>query len=237
MKSATCASAAARAPEGLQGRDRGVAQLARAPARRGKSGGRGVGGLLERGIRAGGLAEQRRIAFHIEDVILDLEGEADVGPETLERRELGARGEAGRQRPEQHAALDQRSGLAPVHLLDLRDRELPSDGGQVDRLPAGHAAGAGGPGEHADHLQARAGGGLAEGLVGEHGKGQRLQRVPDQHRGALVVGAVAGRAPAAQVIVVHRRQVIVDEAVDVDQFHRGGRRIEGLARPPPGTRR
>ena len=84
-------------------------------------------------------------------------------------------------------------------------------------------------GEHADHLAgACSRGAVPRGLVGEHREGERLQRIADQHRGALVEGAVAGRAPAPQVVVVHRRQVIVDQAVDVDQLHRGGRRIEGL---------
>src|SRR4029077_11988123 len=63
--------------ERRQGADRGIPQLARAAARRGKSCGRGVRGLGQCSIGAGGLAEQPRVALHIENVILDLEGEAD----------------------------------------------------------------------------------------------------------------------------------------------------------------
>ena len=44
----------------------------------------------------------------------------------------------------------------------------------------------------------------------------------------LVERAVAGRTTATQVVVVHRRQVVVDQAVDVDEFHRGRRRVELL---------
>ena len=45
---------------------------------------------------------------------------------------------------------------------------------------------------------------------------------------------VAGRPAAAQVVVVHGRQVVVDQAVGVDQFDRGCRRIEPPQRRAEG---
>ena len=39
---------------------------------------------------------------------------------------------------------------------------------------------------------------------------------------------MTGGAAAAQVIVIHRRQIIVHETVDVDELHRGGWGIELL---------
>ena len=51
-------------------------------------------------------------------------------------------------------------------------------------------------------------------------EGERLQRVADQDRGRLVVGLVHGRLAAAQVVVVHGRQVVMDEAVAVDAARR-----------------
>ena len=41
---------------------------------------------------------------------------------------------------------------------------------------------------------------------------QRLQGIADQDGGRLIKGAMAGRAAAAQVIVVHRRQIIVHQS-------------------------
>ena len=68
----------------------------------------------------------------------------------------------------------------------------------------------------------------------EHRKGERLQRIAGQDRGGLIKGAMAGRAAAAQVIVIHRRQIIVNQAVGMDQFDCGGRCVESLERRPEG---
>ena len=101
------------------------------------------------------LPSSARIALDVEDVVLDLEGEADLSAEVFQGGKFRAAGEAGCERTEQHTALDERPGLATVHVLDVRDAEPLAYGGKVDRLPAGHAAGAGGGGQHADHLQTR----------------------------------------------------------------------------------
>ncbi len=53
-------------------------------------------------------------------------------------------------------------------------------------------------------------------------KATRLQRVAGQHGGGLVVRLVHGRPAAAQVVVVHARQVVVDQAVGVDALQRAG---------------
>ena len=49
---------------------------------------------------------------------------------------------------------------------------------------------------------------------------QALQGVPDQQRGGLAEGDVAGRLAAAQHVVVHARQVVVHQRVGVDQLYR-----------------
>src|SRR6185437_12532758 len=76
------------AAEGLKGRDRGIAQRRGPCPRGGQSRGARVGRLAVRGVGAGRLAEQRRIALDVEDVVLDLEGEADLRAEGLEGVEL-----------------------------------------------------------------------------------------------------------------------------------------------------
>ena len=49
------------------------------------------------------------------------------------------------------------------------------------------------------------------------------RRIAGQDRRRLVERLVAGRPAAAQVVVVHRRQVVVDQRVGVDHLHRAGR--------------
>ena len=57
-----------------------------------------------------------------------------------------------------------------MHVLDGADRQLLSHGGQIDRLAARHARGAGGANEDAQHLEAHFGAHAVHGLVREHRK-------------------------------------------------------------------
>ena len=62
-------------------------------------------------------------------------------------------------------------------------------------------------------------------LVGEQvAEGLRVEPVAGEDRDVLAVLDVAGGTATAEVVVVHRRQVVVDEAVGVDQLQRGGQR-------------
>ena len=72
--------------------------------------------------------------------------------------------------------------------------------------------------------------------VGQDLEGGGLQGVAGQDRGGLVIGLVHRRPAAAQVVVVHARQVVVDQAVGVDALQRAGgaqhrplRQVEHLA--------
>jgi hypothetical protein len=59
---------------------------------------------------------------------------------------------------------------------------------------------------------------------------KRLQRVGRQDRGGLIVMPVQCRLAAAQVVIVHRRQVVVHERERVNEFDRNGRRVEQVLR-------
>ncbi len=148
----------------------------------------------------------------------------------LQGCELTAAAHTGRQGSEQHAALDERAGLATVHVLDGADRQLLSHCGQIDRLAARHAPGAGGADEDAQHLEAHFGAHAVHGLVREHRKAECLQRIAHQDRGRFIVGAMTGWSAAPHIVIVHRGQVIVHEAVDVDQFNGGRGRVESRER-------
>src|SRR5690606_14945882 len=92
--------------------------------------------------------------------------------------------------------------------------------GQVDGLATDHALGAGGARQQGGH--AKTGLRLPTAFAADPFESQRLQGVARQDGGGLVEGAMAGRAPAAQVVVVHGRQVIVDQRIGMDQFYRPG---------------
>ena len=135
----------------------------------------------------------------------------------------------GGNRAEQHARLDQRAGLLAMHALERGLAQRLLDGLEIDRLAARHAARADRIGEHAQHFETR---GRADGRrrVGQHFEGARLQCIAHEYRRGFVEGAMAGWPPAAKIVVVHRRKVVVDEAVDVDELDRGRGRVEQLER-------
>ena len=56
--------------------------------------------------------------------------------------------------------------------------------------------------------------------IGEDLERQRVQRIAGEDRGAFVEGAVHGRLAAAQIVIVHARQIVVDQRIDMDAFDR-----------------
>ena len=101
-----------------------------------------MGGLRPLAVCAGRLAQGRRVPEHVQQVVLNLESQADWSRKTaqcLVQTSL-ERGYAGRRH--QHAGADQRTRLAGMHLLHLRDAELLALHGEINRLTSGHAKGA-----------------------------------------------------------------------------------------------
>ncbi len=69
-------------------------------------------------------------------------------------------------------------------------------------------------------------------VFGEMAEGQRQQGVARQDRRRVVIGLVHRRPAAAEIVIVHRRQIVVDQRIAVDQLD-GGRRYEAqFARQP-----
>jgi hypothetical protein len=136
------------------------------------------------------------------------------------RRSRAARGDAGGQ----HRSADQCAGLQPVHALELLGAQPAALGIEIDGLPAGHAERSRGVGEQAhevDHLP-----GIEPGRVRQHLERERLQCVRGEDRRGLVELAVHRGLAAPQVVVVHRRQVVVHQRERVQQLDRSGRGIE-----------
>ncbi len=58
---------------------------------------------------------------------------------------------------------------------------------------------------------------------GEHLEGERQQRIARQYRHGVAEDFVTGGPAAPQVVVVERRQVVMNQRIGVHQFKRAGR--------------
>jgi len=105
-----------------------------------------------------------------------------------------------------------------MHVLELIEREHTAGRLDVDGLSAGHPGRSGGLRQRSDHAQA----GLRfldhVGIAREDFEGEHLQRVADENGGCFVEGAMTGGPAAAQIVIVHRWQIIVHERVRMNQF-------------------
>ena len=106
---------------------------------------------------------------------------------------------------------------------------------EIEALAADHAGGTASLRKPRDQLRAHGRVGMCL-RPGEHGEGQRQQRVAGQDRGPLVEGLVHGGPAAAQVVVVHGGQVVVHQRVAVHALESRGGRQRGLARHAEQTR-
>jgi hypothetical protein len=106
---------------------------------------------------------------------------------------------------------DQRAGFQALHPGEDLERLFPAGNGvHVDHLTAHHAARAGGNRQPFHQLAAHQS--IAMGFGRHHDfKGQRLQRIASQHGGRLVERLVDRGLAPAEIIVVHARQVVVDQ--------------------------
>ncbi len=182
-------------------------------------------------VLGGRLAKRIGIGHPVEDVVGDLEGGTERAAIGRERRTVGLA-----RPPEDGAGLGgEAQHRAGLHRLQ-HARRLRIDGRhavaalrrKVEHLPADHAAEAGRLGEPGDERDARARIRIRR-RIGEFLEGEGEQPVAGQDRRRLVEGTVDGGAPAPQVVVVHGRQVVMDQRIAVQAFDRagGGQRLVG----------
>ena len=158
--------------------------------------------------RPGGLRPQPlRVPVTVQEVVHDLEEEADVLAEGGPQCALVV-GRARHLEADAHGRHEQPPCLQPVQLLEIRS--VTRD---VAVLATDHPER--GLRELAGDLQA---------LVGER-EPERLgqQRVAGEESDTLSEGDVRTRSAAALVVVVERRQIVVHERERVDELERGSR--------------
>ena len=110
-----------------------------------------------------------------------------------------------------------------MHVLQLRKREAFATGIHVQLLATAHAGCAGCGNQFLQGHQFR-----SIRPIGTHQRfeSQSLQGVPGQNGGGFIEGDVYGRLATAQCIVVHGRQIVVNQRIGVDHLDGGGGRIE-----------
>jgi len=108
-----------------------------------------------------------------------------------------------------------------IHLLDgFMDYSRPN-------LPANHPRPTGGIGKGLDLRQPGRG---RKRTVRQQRESEGVQRIPGEDGGGFIEGAVRAGTATAQVVIVHRRQVVVNERVGVDGLNRAGGGINTIRR-------
>ena len=184
-------------------------------------------------VGAARLADLGLVAGHVEDVVDDLEHDAEL------RREAPVRdcGRSAQPLQGQHARRPSAAISAPV-FSSCRWRSSTARGLAAPRRGTGRR-----PCRRRRRrpTSSRTAASTLAGspvLLGQR-QAQRLgeQAVAGEDRDVLAVGHVAGRLAAAQLVVVHRRQVVVDQRVGVDHLDRGRQRQHLLGRRARAPRR
>jgi len=199
---------------GLFGQQIGLRPGAVEPKQGNESSFTGVGVLLDL------LADQGGIALDIEDIVGDLEGEAEVVGVITQGEVEFAMGLA------QHRARltgegEQSAGLHLLQPGDPGNIEIQIVGLKVDHLTADHAERAGGLGQSGDQFTANLGIGMGGGMS-QHFEGAGQQGIAGEESGLLIELTMTGRAAPAQIVIIHAGQIIVDQRIAMDHFDRTG---------------
>ena len=176
------------------------------------------------------LAELLVGAGHVEDVVDDLEQDPELLGEAAVRTHARLV-DAGEGERDQDAGPDQAARLQPVELAQPVGVQLLA-GGHVAVLASDHAGDAG----RRDELPERREHARGIALLALAEMADRLgeEAVAGQDRDVLPVDDVRRRSAPPQLVVVHRRQVVVDQRVGVDELDRGrgGQHLASDPRPP-----
>ncbi len=169
---------------------------------------RRVGGLSDCLILACGFAEHFARLGGVEDVIDDLKSQPEVPPESGEGFELVAVGTA-KHRAEAERAGEKGGGLALVDVPELVVGEVAAFAFQVEHLPGDDILPTGSYGEFPDEVAGRVGIFVRE--VAEKLERECMEGISSEHSNRFTVDLMAGGLSTAEVVVVHAREVIMDE--------------------------
>ena len=170
------------------------------------------GGLVGAGVFASGFAEGRAVGGGVENIVHDLKRETEFAAERAEGGERFGGRVGGGEAAHDERGFDHGGGLVEVDELELGGCGVGFFlGEEVFDLAADEALAAGGDGEFAGERETGRGGVAGR----EEFEGVGEQGVAGEEGGGFVEGFVAGGATAAEVVVVHAGEVVVDQRVGV----------------------
>ena len=165
----------------------------------------------------------------VEDIVDDLERQADVVAEIGERFQM-PRVTVGAHAAEPGGTTEQGRGFAFVNVFELAGCDRLALTLEVGDLTGDQFERAGGSGQFQNDVAVR----IARPAFASRGDFKRLreQRVAREDRDAFAEHFVIRQFSAAIIVVVHGRQIVVNQRVGVDALDRAGQRqgvVDGSA--------
>jgi len=184
---------------------------------------RRVGGLLLGDVFARGFAESSGGFFDIENVVGYLEGPPNGFAEVAKPGDV-FRGSSGADSTCGDRGANERGGFAAVNVFESFGADAFAFGFQVGDLAPDHAVhGSGGSGYFGEDPYTKIG---VDRSCADGFKSESQECVTGQNGDGFAELLVASRLPTAEVVVVERRKIIMDEGISVDKFD-GASGIEG----------
>jgi len=174
-------------------------------------------------------------ALYVQDIVLDLECDTDGTAKCVQRFAPGFGQVVTQQAGRHYGCMDQGAGFQSVHALQFLCAEFTAFGSKIHCLAARHSRRSAGAGDEAYEFVFRNRPNTAN--VRQYRKREGLQGVGRQDCSRFVILDVHCRFPAAKVIIIHARQVVVYERERVNEFDGNSRGIEPGAVGPQALAR
>ena len=185
---------------------------------------RGISRFLLRDIFARGLSERGGGFLDVENVVSDLKCPADVFAKAAKPRNIFFYAPT-QSAPAGDGSANQRCCLRAVDVLQHFVRDRFAFGFEVGNLAADHAVDrACGGGDLGQHRDAALG---IDRSRADNFECKREQRVAGENSGGFAEFFVARGLAAAKIVVVERRQVVMDQRIGMNEFDRASRMSAG----------
>ena len=192
-----------------------------------------IGGFLRSDIFARALAQFFGRLRDVENVVDDLKGETERMAEFGEGGQLGRAG-VGAHGAEPNAGAEEGSGFVFVNVSQLRACDRLAFGFEIGDLAGDESAAAGAGGDLLEDSAQRV---AARGLgAGGNLEGDGEERVARKNGDSFPEGLVASGAAAAEIVIIHARQIVVHERVGMNAFDGAGERQSGFGLATTGLR-
>lgn len=165
-------------------------------------------------VLAGLFSELRGISRHIEQIISKLKCTAERAPVFFQSRPV-LPFRTSENSPRGTGVLNESARLERLHVPDFVDREFSTFRVEIERLTTSHS----GPARGARKTQRKFSTNRCVGMRSRRSENfecERQQRVTSEDRGRLVKLKMHGGTAAPEIIVIHGRQIVMNQRVTVD---------------------